>query len=125
MQPHSRTRFCAALFLLGAAFFLSQSLCAQTLEAAEPSAAAPSFLRYGLFGGVTVNNHFANFSEFSGYSNIVGYPFGNTGNLSYYVGGLVEVPIINRFGVALRASVANVGGFMLSVRENILSWSAT
>lgn len=116
MQPYSRLRACAALFLLGAALLLSQNLRAQTPDAA----ATPSFLRYGLFGGVAVNNHVANFTEFSGYSNEAGYPFGNTGSLvSYYVGGLVEVPIIERFGVALRASVANVGGFTLSVRENI------
>jgi hypothetical protein len=108
------------LFLLGAALFLSQNLRAQTPEAAA-SAATPSFLRYGLFGGVAVNNHFANFSEFAGLTTEVGFPFGNTDSLvSYYIGGLVEVPIIDRFGVALRASVANVGGFSLSVRENFL-----
>jgi len=122
MQPYSRLRACAALFLLGATLFLSQNLRAQTPDAAAPSVTTPSFLRYGLFGGVAVNNHFANFSEFAGRTTYAGYPFGNTGSLvSYYVGGLVEVPIIDRFGVALRASVANVGGFTLSVRENILT----
>jgi hypothetical protein len=119
MQPYSRLRACAALLLLGAALFLNHNLRAQTSDAAAPSAAAPSFLRYGLFGGVAVNNHFANFSEFVDITTDTGYPFGNTGSLlSYYVGGLVEVPIIDRFGVALRASVANVSGFTLSVREN-------
>lgn len=125
MQPFRIIRFrsCAVTVLLAAVFFCIGSrpaIQAQTQEV--PPAGAPSFLRYGLFGGVAVNNHFANFSEFAGITTGAGYPFGNTGSLvSYYVGGLVEVPIIDRFGVALRASVANVGGFTLSVKENFLA----
>lgn len=125
MQPFRtiRSRSCAVTVLLAAVFFCISSysvILAQTPEV--PPAVAPSFLRYGLFGGVAMNNHFANFSEFFGYPNGAGYPFGNTGSLfSYHVGGIVEVPIIERFGVALRASVSNVGGFTLSVKENFLA----
>jgi len=129
MQPYSRIRSCAALFLLGAALLLSQSLRAQTPDAAAPSAATPSFLRYGLFGGVAVNNHFANFTDFANYP-IEPIPlqngFGTTnGAISYYLGGLVEIPLVQRLGVALRASITNVGGFTVVGKENYLAPSPT
>lgn len=129
MQPYSRSRSCAALFLLGAVLLLSQSLRAQTPDAAAPSVAAPSFLRYGLFGGVAVNNHFANFSDFASYqpsSSPLQSSFSTTsGAISYYIGGLVEIPLVQRLGVALRASVANVGGFTLVGKENLLTSNPT
>ncbi len=129
MQPYSRIRSCAALLLLGAVLFLSQSLHAQTPEAAAPSVVTPSFLRYGLFGGVAVNNHFANFTDFANYPyepSPMQNGFGTTnGAISYYLGGLVEIPLVQRLGVALRASITNAGGFTLVGKENYLAPSPT
>jgi opacity protein-like surface antigen len=123
MQPYSRIRSCAALFLLGATLFLSQNLRAQTPDAAAPSAATPSFLRYGLFGGVAVNNHVANFTDFADFiaepSPMQGGFGATNGAVSYYFGGLVEIPLVQRLGVALRASITNVGGFTLVGKENL------
>lgn len=126
MQSSFRFRFrsCVAFFLLGTALFLTHSrsgLRAQTPEADAP--ATPSFIRYGLFGGVAVNNHFANFTDFADFivepSPMQG-GFGTTsGAISYYVGGFAEIPIVQRFGVALRTSITNVGGFTLVGKENL------
>lgn len=127
MQLYRTIRFrsCAVTVLFTTVLFCignRPDIRAQTQEA--PSAAAPSFLRYGLFGGVVVNNHSPNFSDFANATNspsIVPRGFGSTfGMISYYLGGLVEVPVIERFGVSLRASVTNVGGFTLVGRENML-----
>jgi len=125
MQPYRtvRSRSCAVTVLFAAVFFCIGScpaIQAQTQEA--PSTATPSFLRYGLFGGVSISNHTANFSEFTGFSNSVGNAFGNAnGIISYSIGGLVEVPIVERFGVALRAGFSNLGDFTLAVPENLLA----
>lgn len=120
MQPYSRIRSCTALLVLGVTFLLCQSLRAQTQEV-PPSAATPSFLRYGLFGGVSISNHAANFSEFTGFPNGVGNSFGNAnGIISYSIGGLIEVPVVERFGVSLRAGFSNLGDFTLGVPENLL-----
>lgn len=124
MQPFRTIRFrsCAVTVLLAAVFFCIGSrpaIQAQTPEAT--STATLSFLRYGLFGGVSVSNHAANFSEFAGFSNFVGNAFGNAnGIISYSVGGLIEVPIVERFGVSLRAGFSNLGDFTLAVPENLL-----
>lgn len=132
MQPYRtiRSRSCAVEILFAAVFFCIGScsvILAQTPEV--PPAGAPSFLRYGLFGGVVVNNHSPNFSDFANATNspsIVPSGFGPTfGMISSYVGGLVEVPVIERFGVSLRASVTNVGGFTLVGRENLAAPNPT
>jgi outer membrane protein OmpA-like peptidoglycan-associated protein len=81
----------------------------------------PLYIRYGIFGGVTLNTHLANFSDFTGYRDAVSplrSNFGQTQNIpSYYAGALFEYPILNRLGIALRASVANIGGFTLTSPE--------
>ncbi|MBL7991719.1 MAG: hypothetical protein JNN25_09800, partial [Candidatus Kapabacteria bacterium] len=132
MQPFRtiRSRSCAVTVLLAAVFFCIGScpaIQAQTQEA--PSTATPSFLRYGLFGGVAVNNHFANFTDFANYPyqpSPMQNGFGTTNEaMSYYLGGLVEIPLVQRLGVALRASIANAGGFTLVGKENYLAPSPT
>lgn len=74
----------------------------------------PLFLRYGIFGGLTINNHFANFTDFANFDGEVSPLRGGLGNtsgvFSYYVGGLFEFPIVSRFGAGIRASFSNVGG---------------
>jgi hypothetical protein len=104
--------------------------CLDAQPVAEPSdAAKPSFLRYGVFGGANVNNHIANFTEFATY---VSEPsplrevYGTTNGLvSYYAGAFVEIPLLDRLGMALRASVANIGGFTLVGRENAIVASSS
>lgn len=86
----------------------------------------PLYIRYGLFGGVNISNHFANFSDFADFNieprHLLG-GFGNsTGALSYSLGGLFEYPIANRFGVALRASLSNVGTTISGIENEL--WSA-
>lgn len=126
MQPYRtiRSRSCAVEILFAAVFFCIGScsvILAQTPEV--PPAGAPSFLRYGLFGGVSVSNHAANFSDFADFitepSPMQGGFGATNGAVSYYLGGLVEIPLVQRLGVALRASITNVGGFTLVGKENL------
>ncbi len=117
-----RSRSCAVTILFAAVLFCIGNPVIQAQTQEVPSAATPSFLRYGLFGGVSISNHAANFSEFTGFSNYVGNSFGNAnGIISYSIGGLIEVPVVERFGVALRAGFANLGDFTLTVPENLLA----
>jgi hypothetical protein len=114
---------CKAIFALMLAALSAHILSAQT--AATPSEVAkPSFLRYGIFGGATVNNHIADFTEFATYvaePSPLRQAFGTTNGLvSYYAGAFVEIPLVDRFGVALRASLANVGGFTMIGKEHLL-----
>ena len=78
----------------------------------------PLYIRYGIFGGGILNQHFANFAQFANTFNTA-TNFVYKEQWSYSFGGLVEFPIINRFGASLRASYTNVGATFLS-RENIL-----
>jgi outer membrane protein OmpA-like peptidoglycan-associated protein len=91
----------------------------------------PLFIRYGIFGGVTLNYQFPNFTDVGGFLTEA-RPLTRSLNVSsenfvsYYAGALFEYPILNRLGVSLRASFSNVGGGMtLSGRENLLVPSPT
>jgi outer membrane protein OmpA-like peptidoglycan-associated protein/opacity protein-like surface antigen len=93
------------------------------LEDIMADADKPLYIRYGIFGGITMNLHNANFSDFANYvieSNPIPSGLGKTGTniISYSFGGLFEYPIIDRFGFAVRASFSNVGGFVLQGQEN-------
>lgn len=101
------------------------TLCGQALEEIAP--AAKTSIRYGLFGGITVNNHLLYFSEFA-ISQSLPSPlqssFVNPGTtfgvISYYAGGLIEYPLVERFGVSLRGSLTNIRSLSSIVTENFL-----
>lgn len=126
MSSRRISRFAIVLVLLGMEFFVSNRvLHAQASEAY--TSAAPSYVRYGLFGGITVNNHFLRFSNFATYQSSSsplqdGFgAFGTTfGVISYYAGGLIEYPLVERFGVSLRGSITNLGSLSLIGSENLL-----
>jgi outer membrane protein OmpA-like peptidoglycan-associated protein len=89
----------------------------------------PLFIRYGIFGGATFNNHTANFTDFANFINepspLRGGFGSSNGSFSYYFGAMLEYPIASRFGFGLRASYSNLGNFSLSGLENQLTASPT
>jgi len=94
----------------------------------------PLYIRYGIFGGATFNWHQANFTDFANRQPIDAFRdrgglvngFGATNNaVSYFFGGMFEYPIIDRFGIALRASFSNVGAVKITGKENLLTASPT
>lgn len=118
----SRTAFC---LVFGALCFLVSNavLFAQT-PPSSPSAAQPSLVRFGVFGGVSFNQHLTNFTEFSQYitqPSPLQQPFASTTNpQSYSFGAFAEFPLIDKFGIAVRGSLTNVGGVVLTGRERML-----
>ncbi len=111
----------AGVVLLLCVIASAKTLLAQT----PPAAAQPSLVRFGVFGGVSFNQHLTNFTEFSQYvaePSPLRQPFSMATNpQSYSVGAFAEIPLIDKFGVALRGSVTNVGGFVLTGYENLLA----
>lgn len=84
----------------------------------------PLYIRYGLFGGGSFNQHFANFAQFANIVPLDNYynsaiNFGSKQQWSYSFGALFEYPIIGRLGASLRASYTNVG-VTLTSRENLI-----
>lgn len=114
------------LVLFGVNILVSRhTLRAQAQEEITP--AAPSAIRYGLFGGITVNNHLLYFNDFAVYQSSLSplqrglvSPGTKYGVISYYAGGLIEYPLIERFGVSLRGSVTDIRSLSLVGSENFL-----
>lgn len=81
----------------------------------------PLYIRYGLFGGALLNRHFADFAQFgnANATRTTATNYGYSERWSYSFGALFEYPIIDRFGMSLRASFSNVGS-QDSVVENLL-----
>lgn len=79
----------------------------------------PLYIRYGLFGGISLNQHFANFAQFALPTDAVNFGFNE--RLSYSFGGLFEYPISGRFGAALRASFTDIGISMRSLEQLYLA----
>lgn len=118
----SRTAFC---LVFGALCFLVSNavLFAQT-PPSSLSAAQPSLVRFGVFGGVSFNQHLTNFTDIaqsgvfpSELRNALSSQINSTAS-----GGLfVELPIYQQFGIALRGSLTNIGSLALTGSENLLA----
>ncbi len=91
------------------------------LDAIMADADKPLYIRYGLFGGALLNRHFADFAQFGNTdaTRTTATNYGYSERWSYSFGALFEYPIIDRFGMSLRASFSNVGS-KDSVTENLL-----
>ncbi|MCU0425193.1 MAG: hypothetical protein MUF71_06145 [Candidatus Kapabacteria bacterium] len=115
-----KSRAVAGVVLLLCVIASAKTLLAQT----PPAAAQPSLVRFGVFGGVSFNQHLTNFTEFSLYvaePSPLQQPFSTaTIPQSYSLGAFAEFSLIDKFGVALRGSVTNVGGFVLTGTERLL-----
>jgi hypothetical protein len=117
-------RIAVVLMLFGVNIFVSNhTLHAQASEEYAP--AVPTYIRYGLFGGITVNNHLLYFNDFATFQSSLspsrtGFVSANYGVVSYYVGGLIEYPLIERLGVSLRGSVTDIQSLSLVTSENFL-----
>jgi outer membrane protein OmpA-like peptidoglycan-associated protein len=138
MQFHVRTAFqtvivvfCAVLVLVHVTPDIyaqsADSTSTQRINFDEITADAdkPLYLRFGLFGGATLNQHSMNFNDFAEFQGAprTGGKIGDVSAFSYHFGALFEFPIADRFGVALRASYTNVGIPTQSTRtrENLLT----
>lgn len=80
------------------------------------------FVRYGVFGSAGVNFHTPQFffpsPSFSGlissFSSLPTFRFEPTTTFGWSAGGLVELPIADRFGLSLRASYSQLGARLVA-----------
>jgi hypothetical protein len=80
------------------------------------------FVRYGVFGSAGVNVHTPQFffpspnfqGIISSFSSLPTFRFEPTTSFGWTAGGLVELPIADRFGLSLRASYSQIGARLVA-----------
>jgi hypothetical protein len=133
MKNQTFTRFALRLVRrftsVASAFLLLCAFTHMPLQAQDSAAARSSFTRFGLFAGLGVYNHNANFTDFPNFiaePSALREPYGGISALmNPSFGALVEFPLFDRLGVSLRGSLGDVaGGFRLVQKEYALQPSS-